>query len=302
MKKKLLLVLTLLLTVILIGVGIVTAVAETAEPTLSIDKKNLSFADKVYLLFAVDLQGANPTGDFGMLYWTEPQDTYEKGTEELSVKTAGSQNIGGKTYYIFNYEKFAAKNMADEVFARAYVTVDGTTYYSDVEKYSILEYAYTKLGYIGDAPSTNESFKALLTEMLSYGAEAQTYFSYNTDRLADADFYEVSVTGGTLENGFTSGLYPSGATAEITASETDAAGVPFAYWLNEKGAVISTERVLHAKVIDANKSYTAVYQAESITDVAPLIFTLLEDGTYSVKQSQPRGGSSHGYHCHPRNV
>ena len=44
--------------------------------------------------------------------------------------------------------------MADEVFARVYVTVDGKNYYSQVEKYSILEYAYTKLGKIGSAPST----------------------------------------------------------------------------------------------------------------------------------------------------
>ena len=259
MKKKLLLGLSLLLTAILLCVGIVTAVAEEVEPTLSIDKKNLSFSDKVYLLFAVDLQGASPTGDFGMLYWTEPQTSYEKGTEELSVKTAGSQVIGGKMYYVFNYEEFAAKNMADEVFARAYVTVDGTTYYSDVTKYSILEYAYTKLGKIGDAPTTNENLKTLLTEMLSYGAAAQKYFNYNTDRLVDSEFYQVSVTGGTLENGFTSGLYLTGDSVTITAPETDAEGKQFAYWINSSGAFVTENTSYTLNITSSNEEYTAVY-------------------------------------------
>ncbi|MBE6627892.1 MAG: leucine-rich repeat domain-containing protein [Ruminococcaceae bacterium] len=283
MKKKLLVVLLLLLTVLLTCVGTAPAFAETAEPTLSIEKKNLSFSDKVYLLFAVDLQGASPTGDFGMLYWTEPQSSYEKGTEELSVRTAGTQTISGKLYYVFYYEEFAAKNMTDEVFARAYVTVNGTTYYSDVEKYSILEYAYTKLGKIGDAPTTNEALKTLLTDMLSYGASAQRYFNYRADRPADADFYQVTVEGGSLPNGFTRGLYASGETAELIASETDAEGIPFAYWLNEKGAVVSTEPILHAKVTNENKIYTAVYRAASETAPDALIFTMLEDGTYSVR-------------------
>ena len=263
MKKKLLLGLSLLLTAILLCVGIVTAVAEEVEPTLSIDKKNLSFSDKVYLLFAVDLQGASPTGDFGMLYWTEPQTSYEKGTEELSVKTAGSQVISGKTYYVFNYEEFAAKNMADEVFARAYVTVDGTTYYSDVTKYSILEYAYTKLGKIGDAPTTNENLKTLLTEMLSYGAAAQKYFGYNTGRLVDANFYQVSVMGGTLANGFTSGLYLPGDSVTVTAGEAPE-GYEFSHWTNSAGENISEDAVYEAPIAEGEQIYTANYQEKLI--------------------------------------
>ena len=135
-NKKFLCLLTLLILVPLIGTITIFATGTSTEPTLSIDKFNLSFSDSIYIKYAVKIDGVDTTllgDDFQMLFWTVPQSIYEKGTEASSIVSTDTQTINGQKYYIFDYKKLAAKQMTDANYARAYLLVDGKAYYSEVE-------------------------------------------------------------------------------------------------------------------------------------------------------------------------
>ncbi len=146
------------------------------EPSLAIEKYNLSFESNVYIKYAVKVDGIEDSElsrlDFGMLYWTEPQESYELCGESYSSRTVGYQIIDGVKYYVFEFTEFAAKQMADYVYSRAYIVIDGECYYSDVVKYSILDYSYDKLGYDGET-TENQTLFDMLVHMLEYGAHAQ---------------------------------------------------------------------------------------------------------------------------------
>ncbi len=214
--------LILVLTVAtLVCVFAFSASAEEAEtPAVSIDKFNLVFEDNVYLKYAVKFAGVEESeitaSNIGMLYFTAPQDDYTKVGEAYSSSVVGYQMIGGEKYYTFEYRHITAKQMADYIYSVAYIDIDGERIFSAPVKYSVLDYCYSKLGKTGVA-STNADFRDLLSATLQQGAAAQKYFDYNTDRLANAEYYLVEVVGGTLEDGFTKGLYHSGETATLTA-------------------------------------------------------------------------------------
>ena len=230
--------------------------ATAAEPTMNIAYCNLSFRDTVCIKYAVAAEGVN---DVKLLIWNEAQTDYTIGTEDATLKTVGTTDIDGVTHQVFDYTELAAKQMTDVVYARAYAKVDGVDYYSDVNKYSILQYAYNKLGKTGTA-STDEKLKTMLSDMLAYGASAQLYFEYKTDSLATDDFYQVVLTSGTLADGSTHGLYSVGDKVTLSASATDANGVPFAHWADSKGNQIATTQTYELTVGTKNETYTAVYE------------------------------------------
>ena len=101
------------------------------------------------------------------------------------------------------------------------------------------------------------------------------------DHLANADFY-VSVVGGTLTDGFSTGLYPAGADVTLVASEMDAEGNPFSHWENSAGEMVSEEAVCTVQMPAAHETYRAVYGQPTVS-ADWLLFTELSDGTYSIK-------------------
>ena len=281
LKRKLLwIACPLVLALLLVSVTIL-AIAENVEPpepSVSIEKFNLSFEKTIYIKYAVKLNEADAeelgSENFRLLFWTAPHATYEKGTENSSVSVMGQTTIGGVKHYTFAYTELAAKQMVDTVYARAYVNVDGTVYYSDVEKYSIVQYAYD----VFHSETATQGLKTLVTEMLSYGAAAQDYFNYNESRPANGEFLQIEVTNGTLEDGFTKGLYLKNETVTVTAPETDENGLPFSHWKNSAGENISTDRTATLTVGETEETYTAVYD----TPYEDFTFTELNDGTYSI--------------------
>ena len=111
------------------------------------------------------------------------------------------------------------------------------------------------------ALESEEAAPAVSIDMMTYGASAQTYFDYKTDRLANADFYQITVEGGSLSDGTTKGLYLSGETVTLNAPETNADGDPFSHWVNSAEETVATERTYALTVGEANETYTAVYSA-----------------------------------------
>ena len=226
------------------------------EPKLEIAAYNLSFLDSVYIKYAVD---TDLDSEISMLIWLEPQENYTVGSQYAVLSSTDTETVFGKDMMIFKFSGLAAKQMADDVYARAYTVKDGQTYYSDVKKYSILQYVYNMTGKTGTA-SDNPNLIALLNAMLDYGAAAQTCFGYRTNRLVNADiWYQITVTGGTISDGSVKGLYVTGDSVTLTAPSVDADGYPFSHWETAGGVNAGTTRSITVTVGTANVAYTAVY-------------------------------------------
>jgi len=270
----------LLICALSIPVG---AVEETETPSVSIDKFNLVFEDNVYLKYAVRFDGVEDgsiTSDsIGMLYFNEPKTDYTEANATYASGVVGHTTIEDVKYYTFEYRHISAKEMTDYVYSVAYIDVDGVRYYSAPVKYSVLDYCYAKLGKTGVA-SDNENFKAMLESMLEYGANAQKYFDYNVERLANADYFLVEVIGGTLEDGFTKGLYNATETATLTAPVAEE-GFEFVGWKNSAGEVVSKDNPAALTAFTANNTYTAIYE-ETVSYSKNLAYTLSPDETYYI--------------------
>ncbi len=265
--KKVLVIITLL--AMLIGtLGGITVIAEEtspstpstentlASPTLEIKYFNLLFGNNVYIKYAV-VSDLAPT-DVKLLVWTASQLEYTYGTQSAVLTYSDTENIDGTDCIVFDYADMTAKQMTDEIYAVAYAVVDGTEHYSEVKKYSILKYAYDILGKTAQV-SDNEALKAMITQMLAYGATAQTYFDYKADRLSTEDFYQVTVKNGTLEDGTNYGLYREREQVIISAPETNSEGFAFKHWVDGDNTVVSEAPTVRIEVSASNNTYTAVY-------------------------------------------
>ena len=263
MKKKLtFLALTL---VLILSVCATTVFATTETASLKITAANLSLENAVYMNFKVTHENID-RDDVKLLVWEEMPEAYTKGTEDtcLSAKT----DKDGNTF--FHYTDLTAKDMTKLIYACAYAKIDGVEYYSAPIKYSIAIYAHRM-----KASSTDAELLELIDAMLEYGALAQKYFNHNTDILATAPLYQISVNGGKLEDGFAIGWYHEGATATLTANEADE-GYIFSHWENRIGKYMGETKTLDV-IINGAQTYTAVYAKKYS---AGLEYTLSSDKTY----------------------
>ena len=280
--KKLTKIILLLLALSLTLAVPFTVSASEIEPSLKIEAANLSFEDSVYPVFAVSSKDVDASS-IKLLVWTSPKTSeseYIKGTEAAELTSYADETIDGVPCKKFKYTKLYAKNMTDDIYVRAYAEVDGELVYSDIVKYSVLKYAYNKLGYTG-TESQSASFKKLLNATLAQGAAAQEYFEYKIDRLADARYYQISVEGGYLADGTSSGLYLANDSITVTAPATDSEGRLFVEWLDENGISVSEDAVYTFSVGKANATYTASYEPklDAGAGVEALAYTVNSDGT-----------------------
>lgn len=288
-KSKLLFITLAVMLSLLIGVFAFSAsattptVTEDKTPSVSIDAFTLSFQDSVYIKYRVSVTNADIScaDDFGMLFWDMPSSIgYNEAEAAMTAKPLGYQTEDDKVYYIFTYDSLNAKNMTDDIYAQAYITVNGVKYYSAVEKYSILQYAYNMLGLTKDNTPTEE-LSRLLTDMLQYGTSAQKYFKYKTDRLANATYYQIkTLDGAYLEADLsTHGLYLENETVTLRAPEKSGELV-FAGWtkVSSDGKVtpVSGSYVMEVTVGTENASYAPVY-AVDLTEIKKEAKTALDN-------------------------
>ena len=189
MKKKILIV-AIAAVVILLALGLTVSATEgsaTGEPAVRVYACNLIMGNQVYIEYAVEVIGAEnaPLSDVGLLIWREGTATRTPETADADIKSLRKETIAGVECYVAEYTELSAKQMTDIVTAQPYVTVDGQTYYGDSMDYSICTYAERKLGLVdGVAGTTDQKLVATLRDMLHYGASAQLFFNYKTDKLA----------------------------------------------------------------------------------------------------------------------
>ena len=273
MKKLLILLAVLLLTISMV---FVTATASTGEATVAVPDESatltgatLVLENNITIRYYSKLTNVDDPYDTELLVWTTPQDSYTKGTENESIPFEGViKSVDGVPHHCFDLDTFPVKMLADDFYTTVCVKTDGGYVYSNVVKYSVLEYAYKQLGKLGTTASTDANLKSVLNEMLDYAAAAQTYTGYRTDRLANAEFVYITVSGGQLNDGFTKGLYPKGNTVTVTADEYSG-DKPFAYWQNALGETVSTDRTA-TLTPTKNDTYTAVYGANLATELPAL--------------------------------
>ncbi|MBR2647137.1 MAG: leucine-rich repeat domain-containing protein [Clostridia bacterium] len=247
--------------------------AETAEtPTLTVVSNNLSYSESIYLLYAVGGSGFDRETDrIQMLFWEEPQAEYTYGTQKYVSTSTSIATVKGQSCVIFYSDGLAAKQMTLDVFARAYVEVDGVGYYSDVTKFSVLEYVYTIREKGGLSQVQIDFFKA----MLDYGAAAQLMFNYKIDRLANATYYNIKTVNGVLKDGFPQGRYQMN--EEITLRANPAPeNCEFAAWVNTNGDIVSNDEVC-VIATTGTETYTATYNE----DAKGFLYTL-SGGEYTV--------------------
>lgn len=275
--KKSISFLIVIAAIALFAVCIGVTEATEPEPDMSIKACNLSFQDNVYIKYAVK---SSSLSGIKLLIWTSPQSDYVYGTQNSVLSSIGTEVINGDNCAVFQYKELAAKQMTDVIYARAFVEKSGIKYYSDIKKYSILQYVYNKTGKTGTA-STNQKLLDLLNGMIEYGSLAQIYCDYNSDRLANDDWFQVTIEGGYLSDFCSQGLYLPGDIVTLIAPETDELGQPFFCWIDSNGIVVGTNCVETITVQPWNEKYTSIYGVYDPEEQGHnLEFTLSDDSTY----------------------
>lgn len=153
--------------------------------------KSLNFKEKRLLGNSVVLDGT-----MGVKYYmnldTDVIANISRASMKFTLPNGTVQTVTECTYdetqgaYVYACE-LPAKHMADVVKAQLYV--DGVAQYDEYEV-SVKEYANKLLS----NSAQSQAVKTLVTNMLHYGAYAQTYFAYNTDSLANAGLTPLDLT------------------------------------------------------------------------------------------------------------
>ena len=253
------------------------AVKAETSPKLNICGYTLSLKDNIHIKYAVSTENTETATDFGMLVWTEPQTEYVYGTQATVLEQTSTTEQNGVEYPVFEYAELAARQMTDVVYSRAYALVDGEYYYSEVKKYSILEYAYNKLGLTEATATSDQALVDLLNGMLEYGGLAQTYFGYKTDELASDPFAYVRVANATFADGFDYGIFRTGKEVSVTPNDgyVLSENAPNAFKADESGNVTLT-------VPQEKEIYETAFEIPEVYSEG-LAYTLNSDGvSYSV--------------------
>ena len=125
----------------------------------------------------VNVIGATEGTTAGAIYWTTAQTAYDPATGT----DFGTGTVEGDLTK-FTYGELVAKQMADVLYVMPYSKSADKTYYGTVQEVSIAKYAELALA----ADGVPADLRTFLIDMVNYGAEAQKYFDYNTDNLANA--------------------------------------------------------------------------------------------------------------------
>ncbi|MBR3805912.1 MAG: hypothetical protein IKJ13_03650 [Clostridia bacterium] len=208
--KKALKILSLAFIIAVLAIGFcfaASAAEETSELSVSIIKKNVSYSDYVKVLFAVDDTYAGG-GEVELLYYFEDPTVNQNAEEKVgAVYHKGYTDDSGNNYPAFYSASFPAKEIHCQVYARAHIV--GTDIYSDVVRYSVVEYLLERL-YVDDVTGDQ---KDLYNDLLSYGASAQKVLINGNSNPADditkfiTDYVLVGIENGTLDGKYDQGIY-----------------------------------------------------------------------------------------------
>ena len=213
-NKKALKILTLALPIAVLVIGFCfAAVAAESEPSVSIIKKNVSYSDYVKVLFAVDDTNAGG-GEVELLYYLEDPIANPNAEAKVGeVYNKGYTDENGNNYPAFYSTGFSAKEIDEQVYARAHIV--GTDVYSEVVRYSVVEYLLERLYVDYPVGNATEDEKGLYEHLLGYGAYAQKVLINGNKNPDDDiengkfinDYVLVGIEDGTLDGKYDQGIY-----------------------------------------------------------------------------------------------
>lgn len=218
MNKKIVKILALVLSIcalIACAIGISVS-AETAEPTLEILSKNMSYGSNFKLAFAVNTDGVAEDQTVEVLLYAEDPAT-NPDTAVYKAELAKNTKYDG-TYPVYFSYGIPAKDLTAYVWAQAHIV--GTETYGEVYRYSAAEYFCERL-YTETADVTEAQAK-LYNTCLTYCADAQAVLATNSPAIGDVNY--VFVNNGTLDGVNYSALLAKGATFTPVYSGTVEAG------------------------------------------------------------------------------
>jgi len=198
----------LILTVAVLALVICASLATVAmanEPAPEIISQNIAYQGDFALMYAVDAETA--TGPVELyLYYDYPAEG-SVAAKKYVAEEAEDITVAGETVsaFVFTTEGVSAKDMADVFYVQA-IDADGDK--SAVRRYSVGEYFYERLATPGITAEQDNFYR----QGLAFGAAAQAVLAKGSTPITD--YRLVKVNGGTLEDGFTSGIFPVG--TEIT--------------------------------------------------------------------------------------
>lgn len=128
-------------------------------------------------------------GENGLLVYRQEPNRDDPMAGVATVLHAAPQNNNTCRY---TYEGISAKEMTDTVYVRPYLDVAGKRVWGEVYRFSVAEYLFSLYG-------TDALRNRLLSDLLAYGAAAQTYFGYHTERLATAEMNAAQLAAATRD-------------------------------------------------------------------------------------------------------
>ena len=254
MKRNSKILVFILAFTLLIGSAFCFGALADEEPAkkLTVISQNVEYSDTLYLYYAVypenvDTEGlkleiytSNPTGE------ATPVATVTESTEVTITDTDSTEYV----CRAFKSPGIALKDMSTQLYVKA-VAADGTE--SSVRRYSVVEY-FNEMSFTTE----DEDKSAAYRDMLKAGDAAQLILNHypNEDANDYASNYKyVTVTDGTLADGFDRGVYLTGTSVTPEYNGSDATNTG---WTVENLMTGETEYVAFGSAItlDAHVSLT----------------------------------------------
>ena len=144
-----------------------------------------SFELKNDLSYRLYLKASKFTGYSNFRILVEHQ-TYDSTTQSYSWVSSvikpidGLHEYAGAERYVFIYPNLASFQINDKINVTLYAEKDGKTYIAPICQTSLVDTAMSLF------PTADAALSKVLADFLNYGAASQTFFSYNTAKLANA--------------------------------------------------------------------------------------------------------------------
>jgi len=269
------------LSLLLCLAGGITVSAEESATAPEIISQNIEHGGYFAILYAIDADTVEG-GRVTVSVYDEAMTL--KGsftsTEVETITTAGGES---RSVYVVKTLPVAAKDMADVYYAKP---IDGAGNVGALKRYSVAEYLYERL-YANGVVNAEEGTKAYNQKLfyeaiLDMGAMAQTVLI--NDKLAEGatpevlvtDYRYVSVSGGVLADGYTSGIFEKGSTVTLSHTATAPEGQGLVGWASGSTVYTSASFELNEHAVLSPSYGSAVVDFEN--DKIPFAYELNSTG------------------------
>ncbi len=203
------------LTLVIVLKNYIIKADSLTSPVLNIDAHNISYKENIELLYAISYENISDENldNVKLLVWRNASNSYT--IENYSEKYDTKEILDGKL--IFRVAGNSVKDIDKNIYARAYININNEDYYSEVEKYSILE--YYQVGINSESSTTDQI--ALYKSFLDYATNVQKVIGKNTTTPFNGNWYRVDTNGINLNDGFNHDYLYEGSLLSLNSNESD---------------------------------------------------------------------------------